>query len=207
MKRDSVVIYRNLFEALQDVSDKAYKRIMNAILKYSMDGEETQLTGVEKAVFQMAKTQVDANNKKYENGKKGAEFGVLGGRPAKNKEVQETEEKPQENPTETPPKPLNDKCKMINDLKESKKVNIENNNIHAHARESYDEIIDAFEFSKPVESKIKSFIQHCLANKHVPTNEKLESMLVQLDLKHDNDESRIAVLNDAINYGYFCIKG
>ena len=204
MKRDSVVIYRNLFEALQDVSDKAYKRIMNAILKYSMDGEETQLTGVERAVFQMAKTQVDANNKKYENGKKGAEFGALGGRPPKNKE---TEEKPQENPTETPPKPLNDKCKMLNNLKESKKEDIENNNIHTHMRESYDEIIDTFCFSKPVESKIKAFLQHCLANKHVPTNDKLESMLVQLDLKHETDESRIAVLNDAINYGYFCIKG
>mgnify|MGYP007111719575 CR=1 FL=1 len=96
---------------------------------------------------------------------------------------------------------------MLNDLKESKKVNIENNNIHTHARESYDEIIDAFEFSKPVESKIKSFLQHCLANKHVPTNDKLEHMLVQLDMKHDTDESRIAVINDAINYGYFCIKG
>ena len=130
MKRDSVVIYRNLFEALQDVSDKAYKRIMNAILKYSMDGEETQLTGVERAVFQMAKTQVDANNKKYENGKKGAEFGVLGGRPAKNKE---TEEKPQNNPTKTPQKPLNDKCKMLNISKyvsKNKKIylNLKNNN-------------------------------------------------------------------------------
>ena len=48
---------------------------------------------------------------------------------------------------------------MLNDLKESKKVDIENNNIHAHVRESYDEIIDAFEFSKPVENKIKSFLQ------------------------------------------------
>ena len=83
MKRDSVIIYRNLFEALQDVSDKSYKRIMNAILKYSMDGEELELTGVEKAVFQLAKTQIDANNRKYENGKKGAEFGKLGGRPKK----------------------------------------------------------------------------------------------------------------------------
>ena len=123
MKRDSVVIYRNLYEALQDVSEKAYKRIMNAILKYSMDGEETILTGVEKAVFQMAKTQIDANNKKFENGKRGAEFGALGGRPKNNENPTETPQKPHKNPTETPQKPLNEKCEMINEkynLKESK---------------------------------------------------------------------------------------
>lgn len=200
MKRDSVVIYRNLFEALQNVSDKSYKRIMNAILKYSMDGEELELNGVEKAVFQLAKTQVDANNKKYENGKKGAEFGSLGGRP----------KKPQENPTETPSNPLNDKCKMINDnyLKERKKVSREKEiNNNAHVRETYDEIISDFEFSLPVENKVKSFIQHCLANKHVITNDKLESMLVQLDFRYDTDEQKIAALTDAINHGFFCIKG
>jgi hypothetical protein len=91
MKRDSVVIYRNLYEALQGLSDKQYKRIMNAVLKYSMDGEESELSNIENAVFQMAKTQIDANNRKYENGKKGGEFGSLGGRPRKKKETEENE--------------------------------------------------------------------------------------------------------------------
>lgn len=83
MKRDSVVIYRNLYEALQKVGDKSYKRIMNAILKYSLDGEESNLNGAENAVFQLARTQIDANNRKYENGKKGAASGSKGGRPKK----------------------------------------------------------------------------------------------------------------------------
>lgn len=126
MKRDSVVIYRNLYEAMQNVSERSYKKIMNAILKYSMDGEECNLSGMEKAIFDMAKTQIDANNKRYENGKKGAEGGRLGGRPKKveeNVEI-ETPPKPQTNPTETPNKPLNVKCKMLNDkcnLKEEDK--------------------------------------------------------------------------------------
>lgn len=84
MTRDSIVIYRNLYEALQDVSVNSYKRIMNAVLKYGLDGEELELKGTEKAVFQIARTQIDSNNKKYENGKKGASFGKLGGRPRKN---------------------------------------------------------------------------------------------------------------------------
>ena len=206
MKRDSVVIYRNLFEALQGVSDKSYKRIMNAILKYSMDGEESELAGVERAVFQLAKTQIDANNKKYENGKLGAEYGRLGGRPKK----EEINEKPQENPTETPNQPLNDKCKMLNDnnLKESKKESKEDifKNHSSCERETYDQIIADMEFSKPVELKIKEFIKHCLANGHVLINSELEGMLVQLDLAYENDEQRLRALDDTIKFGYFGLR-
>ena len=180
MKRDSVVIYRSLYESLQGVNDKAYKRIMNAILKYSLDGELTQLSGVENSVFQLAKTQIDANNRKYENGKKGAEFGVRGGRPKK--------EKPQQNPTETPNEPLN-----YNNLKESNK-------------ESYEEIIDTFEFSDPVRKKVWNFVQHCLANNHVILNDDLDGMLVELDFKYETDEQKILALDDAIRYNFFDIR-
>ena len=201
MKRDSVVIYRNLFEALQGVSDKSYKRIMNAILKYSMDGEESELAGVERAVFQLAKTKIDANNKKYENGKLGAEYGKLGGRPKK-------DNKPQENPTETPTDPLNDKCKMLNDIEESKKESKEDifkNNI-THVRESYDDIIKGMEFSNVVSLKIGEFIKHCLANGHVLINSELEGILVKLDFDYQTDEEKIRALNDAIKFGYFGLK-
>ena len=195
MKRDSVIIYRNLFEALQDVSDKSYKRIMNAILKYSMDGEELELSGVEKAVFQMAKTQVDANNKKYENGKKGAEFGALGGRP----------KKPQENPTETPQKPLNDKCKMINDLKESMEEEIYNNNLYAHARESYEDIMFEFGVSDILKPMLWEFIKHCQLNGKTLTNDKLEGIIIELD-KHDEENEKVSIVQNAINGGYYDIK-
>lgn len=171
IKRDSVVIYRNLFEALQEVPERAYKRVMNAVLKYAMDGEELELKGLEKSVFNLAKTQIDANNKKYENGKKGAEFGSLGGRPRK----------PQENPNETPPKPLEE-------------------------RESYNEIIEVFGFSKVVEVKIGAFIQHCLANKHVLINDELDGICAQLDLKYQTDEERLQALDDAIKFGYYSLR-
>lgn len=203
IKRDSVVIYRNLFEALQEVPERAYKRVMNAVLKYAMDGEELELKGLEKSVFNLAKTQIDANNKKYENGKKGAEFGSLGGRPKK------SEEKPQENPKITPDEPLNVKCKMLNDnieesKKESKEENLNNNT--TRVRESYDEIIEVFEFSPVVQRKLKTFIQHCLANKHVLINEELDGICAQLDLTYTTDEERLQALDDAIKFGYYGLR-
>lgn len=192
MKRDSVVIYRNLFEALQNVSDKSYKRIMNAILKYSMDGEELELNGVEKAVFQLAKTQVDANNKKYENGKKGAEFGSLGGRP----------KKPQENPTKTPSDPLNDKCKMINDnyLKESKNLNINNNTTR-----TYEDVMEDFQVSDILKPVLFEFIKHCQLNGKKITNDKLEDLIIELD-RRENEYEKIMLVKNAINGGYFDVK-
>ena len=79
--RDSVVIYRSLYEALKGVNERSYKKVMQAILGYAMDGKEPNLTGLEMTVFLIAKPQIDANNIKYENGKKGAQSGAKGGRP------------------------------------------------------------------------------------------------------------------------------
>lgn len=81
--RDSVVIYRSLYEALKGVNERSYKKVMQAILGYAMDGKEPNLTGLEMTVFLIAKPQIDANNIKYENGKKGAQSGAKGGRPKK----------------------------------------------------------------------------------------------------------------------------
>ena len=167
MKRDSFVIYRSLYTALQGVSDKSYKRIMNAIFKYSLDGEEVELTGTEKAVFQLTKTQIDANNKKYENGMKGGEFGHLGGRPRK---------KPQENPTET-----------------AQKVS------------KYEEVMTDFGVSDILKPVLFEFIKHCQLNGRKLTNDKLESVIIELD-KQDTEAEKITLVNNAINGGYFDIR-
>lgn len=96
--RDSFIFYRSYVEALKELPDENRLHIMDAVLQYALEGDEPNLSGVEKAVFLLMRPQIDANNRRYENGKKGGESGVNGGRPSKNK--------PQENPTETPKKPL-----------------------------------------------------------------------------------------------------
>lgn len=90
--------------------------------------------------------------------------------------------------------------------KESKNINIFKNNITC-ARESYDELIDVFEFSGPVRRKVGNFIQHCLANKHVLINDELEGILAELDLRYPSDEARMQALDDAIKFGYFGLRG
>lgn len=97
--RDSFIFYKSFYEGIKEVDLEVQTQIYNAIFKYQFETEEVELNGVAKAIFNLIKPQLKANNKKYENGKKGAEYGVLGGRP---KNPEETPKKPQRNPEETP---------------------------------------------------------------------------------------------------------
>lgn len=98
--RDSLVFYRSFYEAVKDLPAEEFKEAVSAIMEYGLNDEEQAPSGAAKVFLIMAKPLIDANNIKHENGKKGAEFGKLGGRPKK-----ETPIKPQENPKETPKKP------------------------------------------------------------------------------------------------------
>ena len=95
--RDSLVFYRSFYEAVKDLPAEEFKEAVSAIMEYGLNDEEQAPSGAAKVFLIMAKPLIDANNKKHENGKKGAEFGKLGGRPKK-----ETPKKPQENPNRTP---------------------------------------------------------------------------------------------------------
>lgn len=105
MKRDSFVFYRS-FAKLYEIDNIVMRdRIMHALIFYALDGTIPDFTGIEKVLFEMMRPQIDANNKRYENGCKGAEHGKKGGRPKKQSALQCNDvvtTKPQENPTETP---------------------------------------------------------------------------------------------------------
>lgn len=129
--RESFIFYRSYVEALKELPDENRLHIMDAVLRYALEGEAPNLSGVEKAVFLLMRPQIDANNRRYENGKKGAESGSKGGRPAKNKPQENpeiTSKKPQENPTETPNENVN---VNVNDLSSLS---------NAPAREEADEV-------------------------------------------------------------------
>jgi len=102
MEREGFVFYRSFAQAISCLEDEQKLRVFDAIIEYGLNGNEIELSGAEKGIFILIKPQIDANNKRYENGCKGAEFGKLGGRPKKEKENPEkTPKKPQENPTKT----------------------------------------------------------------------------------------------------------
>ena len=70
--------------------------LFDALCNYALNDVEPELTGAPSAMFKLLKPQVDANNRRYENGKKG-------GRPKQNQT--ETKTKPNNNQTKTKTKP------------------------------------------------------------------------------------------------------
>lgn len=95
--RDGIVFYRSFYEAVKDLPPEDFKRSVEAIMEYGLNGMEIEASGVAKAIFIMAKPQIDKNNKRYENGSKG------GRKPSSNQT--ETEAEPSSNQTETKHEP------------------------------------------------------------------------------------------------------
>lgn len=79
-----MVFYRSFLEALEDMEADKCKELLMAIGHYAMDDEVPSLTGEVKRAFTLIKPQIDSNNKRAEDGKKGGQYGHLGGRPKKN---------------------------------------------------------------------------------------------------------------------------
>ena len=103
--RDSFVFYRSFLEAAQFLPQDLKAEFLTAIIEYALNGTENeQLDSVVKSLMMMAKPQIDKNNVRYENGKKG-------GRPKTKTEETITEEKPKENQTITEEKPKETKTK------------------------------------------------------------------------------------------------
>lgn len=69
--RDGIVFYKSFYESISELPEENVLNIYNAIFRYAFFDEEPELSGIEKAIFTIIKPQIDANNKKYENGKKG----------------------------------------------------------------------------------------------------------------------------------------
>ena len=97
--RESFVFYESFYLAISELSAAQQSKTFQAICRYALYEELPELKGASAAVFRLVKPQIDANNRRYENGKKGAEHGVKGGRP---KNPKETPSKPLKNPKETP---------------------------------------------------------------------------------------------------------
>lgn len=105
--RDRFAFEENYLVAINELDEKSQLKVYKAIAHYALRDELPDLVGIAKAVFSLIKPQIDANIRKSDNGKKGASFGKLGGRP-KN-------EKPQENPKETPKKPQENPLGVMNE--------------------------------------------------------------------------------------------
>lgn len=103
--RTSFVFYGSWWEAIKNLPRDVQGDVLTAIIEYGLTGETTeQLKPIAKAMLAMAKTQIDVNNQRFENGKKG-------GRPNQT----ETKQKPKDNQTGTKVEPnVNDNVNEYN---------------------------------------------------------------------------------------------
>lgn len=108
--RDSVVFYRSFAEAIKALPKEEQLKALWAVIDYGLDEITPEEYGVHTAIFLMAKPQIDANNKRYQNGTKG-------GRPI-------TEQKPNHNQIITKPKPNQNQTITKAEPKEKEKVNV-----------------------------------------------------------------------------------
>jgi hypothetical protein len=68
-KRDSMIFYRSFYEAIKELSKEQQGEIYNAIFSYGLDFLEPELKGISKTIWTLIKPQIDANIKRYNNGK------------------------------------------------------------------------------------------------------------------------------------------
>ena len=71
MKRDSSIFYRSFYEAINDLPDENQLDVYKSIFEYTLNFNEIELNGLARTIFTLIKPQLDANNKRYENGSKG----------------------------------------------------------------------------------------------------------------------------------------
>lgn len=113
--RDSVVFYRSFSEAIKKLPEEYQLAALWAVIDYGLDGQEPSGNGIAEAIFSMAKPQIDANNKRYQNG-------IKGGRPRTNDNQSETYQKPGNNQSETKAEPNEKENVNVNENdKESKR--------------------------------------------------------------------------------------
>ena len=71
MNRDSMIFYRSFYESVNGLSPIIKAEVYDAIFRYGLDFEEPSFTDeIARALFTLIKPQLDANIKRFENGKK-----------------------------------------------------------------------------------------------------------------------------------------
>ncbi len=95
-KRDAFLFYRSFFEAVERLNKRDKANTILAICNYALNGIQPQLNGAADAVWVLIKPVIDANFRRYQNGKKG-------GRSKMNPLQNKTKPEPNANQRETKP--------------------------------------------------------------------------------------------------------
>lgn len=113
-----MVFYRSFASAIKKLPEEFQLTALWAIIDYGLDGKEPSDNGIAEAIFSMAKPQIDANNKRYNNGLKGGRL-----KQGENKtEPNSNQKEPNNNQTKT--KQSFSETKLEPNEKEKENVNV-----------------------------------------------------------------------------------
>lgn len=152
-KRDGFIFYASFLEAVKELPSEVREETILTILEYGISGIELEPSNpITKAIFMLVKPQIDANYKRYENGKKGGAYGKEGGRPINI----ETPKQPQKQTTKTAKEKVNEEKKVKFDFKVKLMELINDEGL-------VDDFIELRKKKKAVnsESALKMFINEC----------------------------------------------
>lgn len=155
-ERGSFIFYRSFYEGIRELNFEQQGKVYNAIFGYALNGEEPNLTGAEKAAFVLIKPQIDANNTKYENGKKGG--APLGNTNAKKQS--KNKRKTTKNNQETTAKQPSDNIKQPN----------ENENVNVNVNDKRESIERKNPFETPSLSQIKAVCKEMELDESIAVN-------------------------------------
>ena len=135
MERESFVFYKSWLEAIKNLLREMQGEVLTAIIEYGLYGETTEsLKPITNAMLAMVIPQINANNRKFENGLKG-------GRPPKGNQ-DESSSKPNNNQTITKSEPKNNQNQTTkepsqNQMETKVEPNVyDNDNVNDNKKES-----------------------------------------------------------------------
>jgi len=130
--RDSSIFYRSFYEAIKELPKNNQAEVYTAIFEYALNFNEVELNGLSKTIFTLIKPQIDANNKRFINGKE----------PKSKRNRSETEAKPKQDISETEAKPKQDisETEANNNNNNNENVNVNENYIHCNKKFLFEKI-------------------------------------------------------------------
>ncbi|MCR5034401.1 MAG: DUF6291 domain-containing protein [Clostridia bacterium] len=106
--RDSFIFYRSFYAAANTLSQRDRSKLVNAIIEYALNDKEPEVSGAAAGMFKLIRPQIDANNRRYQNG-------CNGGAPEGNQNARKTTKKqPKNNRTTTKKQPNDNDNENVN---------------------------------------------------------------------------------------------
>ena len=200
---ESMVIYRSFYEAIKDLENSVKGEIYDAIIGYGLNGIEPDLEGVAKSIFTLVKPQIDANNRRKENGAKGGRNRTEE-EPNKNLTGTKTEPKPNLNRTKTEPKPNQTETEAEPNVNVKVNVNAKvNENVNANVVNNNKAARSTFSEDKQLDAAIRDFTEHRRKLRKPMTDKAVKLFMARLEkICPKNIPGQVELINTAIERGW-----